>query len=300
MAFEHVHGIRLDEREALEYLRQKVAIQQSLRSLPQRSIAPDSQRGYPVTFSHPKRARGLDASPSFTIPGRPVDNGGASYPLNESFANLSLNSEDPAQREHAASTSRVPVKMERASTSTSGVSVVVPCTKVSMPDMRDPTKSRRDSFATLAPSSSEPRFGPPSSPASQIHFPGSVAGDRDREYKLWGRLDDPDSVWNALHVERPKLNERRKFSSYREYRKTRNQPMKDNDQLFKKRMKQSFARGEALGVDESGGYVSDIGDDEEDDDEIEGGGERVGVKKAESKRQILLVKRKGNLAGQNL
>ena len=75
--------------------------------------------------------------------------------------------------------------------------------------------------------------------------------------------------------------------------------MKDNDQLFKKRMKQSFARGEVLGVDESGGYVSDIGDDE-DDDEVEGGGERVDVRKAEPKRQILLVKRKGNLAGQNL
>ena len=158
--------------------------------------------------------------------------------------------------------------------------------------MRETTKIRRDSLATLAPSSSESRFGPPSSSASR-------AGDQEREYKLWGRLDDPDSVWNTLHVERPKLNEQRRFSSYREYKKTRNQPMKDNDQLFKKRMKQSFARGEVLGVDESGGYVSDIGDDE-DDDEIGGGSEWVDVKKTEPRRQILLVKRKGNLAGQNL
>ena len=29
-----------------------------------------------------------------------------------------------------------------------------------------------------------------------------------------------------------------------EYKKTRNQPMKDNDQLFKKRVRQSFAMGE--------------------------------------------------------
>ena len=66
--------------------------------------------------------------------------------------------------------------------------------------------------------------------------------------------------------------------------------MEDNDQLFKKRMRQGFARGqmEVLGVDESRGYVSDIGDSE-----------RVGVK-AESKRWILSVKRKGNLAGRNL
>ena len=34
--------------------------------------------------------------------------------LNEGFANLSLNSKDPTQREHTASTSRVPVKMERS------------------------------------------------------------------------------------------------------------------------------------------------------------------------------------------
>ena len=43
---------------------------------------------------------------------------------------------------------------------------------------------------------------------------------------------------------------------------------------------------EVLGVDESGGHVSDIGDDEEDDGKIEGGGERARVKKAESKRRI--------------
>ena len=33
MTFEHFHGIRLDEREALEYLRQKAAIQKYLRPL---------------------------------------------------------------------------------------------------------------------------------------------------------------------------------------------------------------------------------------------------------------------------
>ena len=43
-----------------------------------------------------------------------------------------------------------------------------------------------------------------------------------------------------------------------------------------------------------------IGDDEEDDDEFEGGGEWVGVKKAESKRRILSVRRRGNLSGRNL
>jgi len=76
--------------------------------------------------------------------------------------------------------------------------------------------------------------------------------------------------------------------------------MKDNDQLFKKRVKQSFARGEmeVVSVDE---YASDVGDNGDDDcEEAERGGERVVAKRAESKGQILLVKRKGNLAGQNL
>ena len=69
--------------------------------------------------------------------------------------------------------------------------------------------------------------------------------------------------------------------------------MKDNGQLFKKCVRKSSARGqmEVLGVDESGGHVSDHA--------CMGGSKRVGVKKAESKRQILLVKRKGNIAGQN-
>ena len=52
-------------------------------------------------------------------------------------------------------------------------------------------------------------------------------------------------------------------------------------------------------VDEPGGYVGDIGDDD-DGDEIKDGGGWAGVKKAEPAEQILLVKRKGNLAGQNL
>ena len=167
--------------------------------------------------------------------------------------------------------------MERASTSTSGVSVVVPL------EQRPTTK--KGSLATLPSCSPESRVGPPSSLASQ-----------DYEYKHWGRLDDPDSVWNNLHVERPQLNERRRFSSYKEYKKIRNQPMKDNDQLFKKRMRQSFAKGEmeVLSVDGSDEVGEDgIGDGEEP----EMGGV---VMKAEPKRHILLVKRKGNLAGQNL
>lgn len=146
------------------------------------------------------------------------------------------------------------------------------------------TTTKKDSLATLV-SSSETRVGPPSSLTSH-----------DREYKHWGRLDDPDSVWNNLHVERPELNERRRFSSYKEYKKIRNQPMKDNDQLFKKRMRQSFANGEMEvlsvdGPDDAGEDGDGVGEEEE---------RSVTVVKAEPKRQILLVKRKGNLAGQNL
>ena len=47
-----------------------------------------------------------------------------------------------------------------------------------------------------------------------------------------------------------------------------------------------------------GGCVTDIGDGGEDDNEIEGCGERAAVEKANPKRQILLVKGKGDLAGQ--
>lgn len=177
--------------------------------------------------------------------------------------------------------------MERASTSTSGVSVVVPC-KVSTPD------TRKDGLDTPVSSTPGPRLGSPSSLTSRIYPQNSDTGDQVREYKHWGRLDDPDSIWNKLHVERPKLDERKRFSSYMEYKKTRNQPMKDNDQLFKKRMKQSFARGEVLGVDEFRGYVGDVGEGGDYD------GERLVVDRVEPKRQILLVKRKGNLAGQNL
>ena len=73
-----------------------------------------SYLSHPVTFSSP---HGFDVSPTFTIPDRPVDKGGAGHPLNEGFADLFLNSKDLAQREHVTLTSRVPVKMER-STST--------------------------------------------------------------------------------------------------------------------------------------------------------------------------------------
>lgn len=282
----------------------------SVRKLLPSNVCGHSHRGtftarnplcsHPVMFGYRKSAHDPNVPSSFAVLNRMADKGGADHPLSEGLANLSFDGGDPTQRDPVpgASTSRVLMerpRMERASTSTSGVSVVVPCKKISTPDMRD-------SLATLESSSSEPRVGPSSSPASRIRLPNSSIGDQDqdREYTHWGRLEDPDSVWNALHVERPKLNERRRFSSYKEYRKTRNQPMKDNDQLFKKRMKQSFARGEieVLSVD---GYASDVGDDGDDDcEEAERSGERVAVKKAEPKRQILLVKRKGNLAGQNL
>lgn len=73
--------------------------------------------------------------------------------------------------------------------------------------------------------------------------------------------------------------------------------MKDNDRLFKKRVKQSFAKGEieVLSVDGS----EDVGggrDGGGDGEETEG----RGIMKAEPRRHIMLVKRKGNLAGQNL
>ena len=169
---------------------------------------------------------------------------------------------------------------------------MVPHKDMSTPD------TRRDSVATLTSSTtSGPWVGPPSSPKSPTHPTSSDIGDQDREYKHWGRLDDPDSVWNKLHVERPKLDERKRFSSYMEYKKARNQPMKDNDQLFKKRVRQSFAKGEV--------EVLSVDDGDEDGDDTNGeearrDGERAAVNRVEPKRQILLVKRKGNLAGQNL
>ena len=234
----------------------------------------------------------------------PDDIRGTNRSFNDGFANLSLDNGDQARHNPTLGTStpRIPVerpRMERASTSTSGVSVVVPCRKVSTPDTA--TKTGKDGLATLASSTS--RLGLSSSPTSQIHPPNSDIEDQDREYKHWGRLDDPDSVWNKLHVERPKLDERKRFSSYTDYRKTRNQPMKDNDRLFKKRVRQSFARGEieALSVDGVGGYAGDVVEDGGDNDEAaRRGDERVATSRREPKRQILLVKRKGNLAGQNL
>ena len=228
--------------------------------------------------------------------------------MDDGLANLSLNNGDPARHDPALGTPASGIlerpRMERASTSTSGVSVVVPCKEMPTSDMRaQAAKVKKDSLATLASFSSQPRVGP-SSPASRIHPSNSDIGDRDREYKHWGRLDDPDSVWNQLHVERPQLNEQRRFSSYKEYKKARNQPMKDNDQLFKKRMRQSFAKEEVevLSVDGSGGHAGDVGDDEDYDcEETERpDGDRVAANRTEPKRQILLVKRRGNLAGQNL
>jgi hypothetical protein len=307
MAYEHVYGIRLDERETEAHIRQKAAAQQRLRSFPPRCVhGLNPPRSHPVMFGHQTSAHNPDTPSSFAALDQLVDKGGIGHPSSKGLANLSLDGRDPARYDPAlgAPTSRVLAerpRMERASTSTSGVSVVVPCKKMSTPDLRETAiKTKRNSLATLASSSSEPRVGPPSSPASRIRLPNSDIGDQDPEYTHWGRLDDPDSVWNTLHVERPKLNERRRFSSYKEYRKTRNQPMKDNDQLFKKRMKQSFAREEieVLSVD---GYASDVGEDgDEDGEDAERGGKRVAAKEADLKRQILLVKRKGTLAGQNL
>ena len=79
---------------------------------------------------------------------------------------------------------------------------------------------------------------------------------------------NPEEGSNTLHAERPKFNERRRFSSYGEYKKIRNRPIKD--QLFKKHVKQGFATGEVgvLGTDEPGGYASSTGDGREVDDEV--------------------------------
>ena len=273
MAYEHVYGIKLSEREAETHIRQKAAIQERLMSLPGRyaynlmsphtttqrcSISRAGAHDFRVLSGH----AGLDQQ---------VDYDGTDYPLSDKFADLSFNRRNSLHPDPKVDSSapKAPVerpKLERASTSTSGVSIVVPCEKISTQDLGEAAATtKKDSLATLVSSSS----------ASQ-----------DREYKHWGRLDDPESVWNNLHVERPKLDERRRFSSYKEYKKSRNQPMKDNDVLFKKRVKQSFAKGEieVLGIDES--------EDGDDEGEV--------ATKAEPKRQILLVKRKGNLAGQNL
>ena len=73
---------------------------------------------------------------------------------------------------------------------------------------------------------------------------------------------NPGEGSNTLHVERPKFNERRRFSSYGEYKKIRNQGPASQETEFCDR------RAEMLGVDESGGDVSGIGDCREDDDEV--------------------------------
>lgn len=70
--------------------------------------------------------------------------------------------------------------------------------------------------------------------------------------------------------------------------------MKDGDELFRTELREGET--EMLGVDESERCVSDIGSDGEED-EIEGGEERVGVKRAKPTRRIPLVKREGDLVG---
>ena len=97
-----------------------------------------------------------------------------------------------------------------------------------MPDMSETTKTRKDSIGTLLETqiwSFLPHITNPP--------PNFITGDQDCEYKLWERPDDPDSAWNTPHVEWPKSNERRRFSSYTEYGQTRNQPMKNDDHLFR-------------------------------------------------------------------
>ena len=92
---------------------------------------------------------------------------------------------------------------------------------------------------------------------------------------------NPGEGSNTQHVERPKFNERRRFSSYGEYKTIRNRPV--GDRLFEGRVKQSFATGviEMLGVDESGGYVGGIGNGREVDDGLgsreEGGAKEMDV-----------------------
>ena len=65
-----------------------------------------------------------------------------------------------------------------------------------------------------------------------------------------------------------------KVPSYSAYRQTRNQPVKDHDQIFRTELREGEM--EVLGVDESGGYAGDIG----------GGGdsERVSMKEVEPTR----------------
>ena len=136
--------------------RQKAAIRRYLRSLPYKGAASIASDSLHTRLAMPNFPRGFNVSSSLAIPDRSVDIAGAGFPLNEEFMNISLSGKDPAQREHAASTTGVRLKMGR--------SPFLPC-------VADPT-------------------------------PNSIAGDRDCEYNLRGRLDDPDSVWNTLYVER--------------------------------------------------------------------------------------------------
>ena len=110
-----------------------------------------------------------------------IDRGWAGYPPSDGFANISLSSKDPAQLEWTASASRVLVKMDRASTVSSDVSVVV-LYKVPVPAMRETANS---GVVVLLPSHRPPQ-NPclvPSSPKLRMHPRSSAAGDQDREYK---------------------------------------------------------------------------------------------------------------------
>ena len=112
-----------------------------------------------------------------------------------------------------------------------------------MSDMNETTKTRKDSLGILLETQVWSLI-----PHITNSPPNSITGDKDCEYKLWERLDDPKSAWNTLHVEWPKSNERRRFSSYGEYPQTRNQLMKDGGQLFRAELREGGTSLEDLSV----------------------------------------------------
>ena len=154
------------------------------------SIASDFQCTHPTTFSYLTSARCLDVSPSLAILDFPVGRGGVGCPPNGGFADLSQGNKVQDQCEHSTLVSRAPVRMKRASTSTSGVSLVVP-REVLMTNMEKTIRAKRDSLAILAPSTLEPRFGPLTPPyrgsTPLIRLPGIRATDTYTLVAEWAR-----------------------------------------------------------------------------------------------------------------
>ena len=89
VAFERVHDIRWGEGEALEYLRQKAAIQQYLWSPPQMCVHSFIFSAHLLSHARLSKKYPRSRRPARPcVPGRPVDIGGASHFLNEGFTNL--------------------------------------------------------------------------------------------------------------------------------------------------------------------------------------------------------------------